>query len=147
MATRANYALRGIVAMALLSTHHSIGADEAVCNSPECLGSVMNTQWKGTAEMYEYASNANPTMSEVPVKIFPPSLHQEGVTRVIPFDTSADLQVEYAATSPNLLASFVRIVEGEHLNTGVELAATSQAFYVIRGKGKSVTRAGEIDWA
>jgi len=147
MPERAEYALRGMVAMALLCTYHSIGADDTVCSSPECLDSVMNTQWKGTAEMYEYASNANPTMSEVPVKIFPPSLHQEGVTRVISFDTSADLQLDYPATSPNLLASFVRIVEGENLNTGVELAATSQAFYVIRGKGKSITRAGDIDWA
>jgi len=81
MPERAEYALRGMVAMALLCTYHSIGADDTVCSSPECLDSVMNTQWKGTAEMYEYASNANPTMSEVPVKIFPPSLHQEGDSR------------------------------------------------------------------
>lgn len=96
--------------------------------------------------MYEYSSNANPPMSEVPVKVFPPSLHQSGPSRVIPFDISKDLMVGYPAMCPNLLANFVRIVEGGRLDTGLELAATSQAFYIIRGKGNSRTRVGEIQW-
>mmetsp|Transcript_104231 Transcript_104231/g.185183 ORF Transcript_104231/g.185183 Transcript_104231/m.185183 type:complete len:386 (-) Transcript_104231:255-1412(-) len=102
--------------------------------------------WAKTAEMYEYSSNANPPMSEIPVRVFPPSLHQSGPSRVIPFDISKELQVDYPATCPNLLANFVRILEGERLDTGLELAATSQAFYIIRGKGKSRTRVGEIEW-
>merc|ERR1719487_732298 len=103
-------------------------------------------EWSRSAEIYEYASNANPPMSEVPVRVFPPTLHTEGPSRVEPFDVSADLEVDYPATSPNLLASFVRVVEGEQLDTGINTSATSQAFYVIRGSGESLTRAGNVKW-
>jgi gentisate 1,2-dioxygenase len=60
-------------------------------------------------------------------------------------DLSADLQLSFPATSPNLLAHFVRIVAGESLPTGVD-RATSQLFYVIRGQGMSKTRAGDVAW-
>lgn len=124
-----------------------LAAADFACPSDGCPGGRSNNNaWKTTAEMYEYASNANPPMKEVPVKVFPPSLHQQGATRVIPFDVSSELELDYPATSPNLLANFVRIVEGDRLETGVELAATSQAFYVIRGKGVSTTRVGDISW-
>jgi len=43
------------------------------------------------------------------------------------------------------MASFVRIETGDNLPTGVK-RATSQLFYVIRGAGKSQTRAGELAW-
>lgn len=58
-----------------------------------------------------------------------------GPSRVIPFDLAAQIGVEYAATSPNLLASFVRVLKGESVDTSAR--ATSQAFYVIRGSGES----------
>jgi gentisate 1,2-dioxygenase len=55
------------------------------------------------------------------------------------------MQIPYPATSPNLMASFLRICEGESLNT--KASATSQAFYVIRGSGNSnSTENGKIDW-
>jgi len=46
-------------------------------------------------------------------------LHQSGPTRVIPFDLSAHMSIPYAATSPNLMASFVRICENEAITTKV----------------------------
>jgi gentisate 1,2-dioxygenase len=104
-----------------------------------------NEDWAGQATLYEYTSNANPPMAEVPVHVFPPTLHQEGPTRVIPLDLKKELDLEYAATSPNLLASFLRIRPGEELDSGVEWA-TSQSFYVIRGNGSSLTRDGRIEW-
>jgi len=64
----------------------------------------------------------------------------------MPFDLSGDLECDYPATTPNLLANFVRIIEGEQLETGVSLAATSQTFYVIRGSGRSRTRNGTVSW-
>ena len=93
-------------------------------------------------------------------------LHQTGPTRVIPFDLSAHMAIPYAATSPNLMASFVRICENESLTTQVrtstlshrvneltcnacykiQATATSQAFYVIRGSGRSVCGSEEINW-
>ncbi len=63
-------------------------------------------------------------------------LHESGATRVIPFDLSQQLRTPYPASSPNLLASFIRINPGESLITHVN--ATSQVFYVIRGSGRSV---------
>jgi len=104
------------------------------------------SSWTGAAELYEYSSNANPTMSEVPFRVYGPELHQRGPSAVIPFDLRDELQLDYAATSPNLLAGFVRVLEKDSLETGVEFAATSQAFYVIRGSGASETRAGRVEW-
>jgi gentisate 1,2-dioxygenase len=65
---------------------------------------------------------------------------------VIPLDLQRELALSYPATAPNLLASFVRIRPGEQVDSGVEWA-TSQSFYVIRGNGSSLTRAGHIEWA
>mmetsp|Transcript_23009 Transcript_23009/g.37720 ORF Transcript_23009/g.37720 Transcript_23009/m.37720 type:complete len:395 (+) Transcript_23009:95-1279(+) len=140
----------GLASCLLLAAHAGTGDEScpnsACSTSARVLAENGGKAWTRSAEMYEYTSNANPPMSEVPFKVFPPTLHQSGESRVIPFDISSDLQVDYAATCPNLLANFVRIVEGEQFNTGLELAATSQAFYIIRGKGKSRTRAGDIQW-
>jgi hypothetical protein len=54
-----------------------------------------------------------------------------GPSRVIPFDLSKALGVDYKATSPNLLAAYVRVLPKEKVET--QACATSQAFYVIRG--------------
>jgi len=97
------------------------------------------------SRIYEYTSAANPFMSPVPVLVHPPSLHASGSTRIIPFDISEHMSIPYAATSPNLLAAFIRIVSGESINT--DATATSQAFYVIRGSGKSFSEGETIEWS
>jgi len=127
--------------VAYLATADS-GDEACQASGKGCQG---NSEWGKGAEIYEYTSSANPKMSEVPIRVFGPELHQQGPSRVVPLDASADLQLPYAATSPNLLASFVRVLAGEELPTGVE-RATSQMFYVIRGQGRSKTRAGELTW-
>lgn len=53
--------------------------------------------------------------------------------------------MEYSASSPNLLASFIRICPNERINSNA--SATSQAFYIIRGSGKSASEHGEIEWS
>lgn len=96
--------------------------------------------------MYEYTSAANPNMPQVPVLAHPASLHESGPTRIIPFDLSSYMNIPYAATSPNLMASFLRINPGESVET--QATATSQAFYVIRGSGVSRSdEHGEIEWS
>jgi gentisate 1,2-dioxygenase len=53
--------------------------------------------------------------------------------------------IPYPASSPNLMASFLRICTNEILETNA--TATSQAFYIIRGSGKTVSEEhGEISW-
>lgn len=94
---------------------------------------------------YEYTSAADPRVPQVPIHAYPAALHQSGKTRVIPFDLSGVLKTDYPATTPNLLAAFLRIEAGESLATTA--AATSQLVYVIRGNGR--TRAGGlvVDWS
>ncbi|HEX9795004.1 MAG TPA: cupin domain-containing protein, partial [Planctomycetota bacterium] len=57
---------------------------------------------------------------------------------------SAELEVEGPAISPNLCASFLRVVAGESLRT--RATATSQMFFVIRGAGRSRTGCGVLEW-
>lgn len=96
--------------------------------------------------IYEYTSAANPPMKNIPVMFHPAEQHQTGPTRVIPFDLSSNIGVPYPASSPNLMASFLRIRKGEQLTT--QARATSQAFYVISGKGTSHSDThGTIPWA
>jgi gentisate 1,2-dioxygenase len=91
-------------------------------------------------------SAANPDVSQIPVRVHGAELHSTGPTRVIPFDLSKDLGLDYSATSPNLMASFLRICIDESLETSA--SATSQAFYIIRGSGKSVSQEfGTTEWS
>jgi gentisate 1,2-dioxygenase len=95
--------------------------------------------------VYEYGAAANPEMAPIPVLVHPPTLHQSGPTRVIPFDIDDYLEIDGQATSPNLMASFVRIEKGESI--GTRAIASSQAFYVIRGSGVTSGEHGTITWS
>ena len=106
-----------------------------------------HAHWNSAVRIYEYVSNANPIMSEVPIRIFAPELHEQGPSAIIQFDLSNELQTDYPATSPNLLANFIRILENETIESSVVFAATSQTFYVIRGYGSSLTRNGSVSWS
>lgn len=98
------------------------------------------------ARMYEYTSAANPTLKEIPVLVHGRELHESGPTRIIPFDLKNEIGTEYPATSPNLMAYFMRILPGEELDTTA--SATSQAFYVIRGAGTATSgEYGEVEFA
>ena len=95
--------------------------------------------------MYEYGSAANPEMAPIPVLVHPPSLHESGPTRIIPFDIDDYLEIDHECTSPNLMASFLRVERGESLDT--RACASSQAFYVIRGSGVTSGEHGNITWS
>jgi gentisate 1,2-dioxygenase len=101
--------------------------------------------WESDARVHEYTSAANPQIGAMPFVAFPASLHRDGETGIVALDCSAQLGTGFPATSPNLLASFLRIRAEETLPT--QAAATSQLFYVLRGTGKSVASFGAIDWA
>lgn len=87
--------------------------------------------------LYEYHRAADPMkwLAPIPVSVLPAALHQTGASRVIPFDLSKELGISHTASSPNLLAAFVRVCAGETLPTSAR--STSQAFYVIRGSGST----------
>ncbi len=101
-------------------------------------------QWEHEANFKEYMSAVNPAMPKIEVVSYPASLHQSGSTKVIPFDLSKELGIDGMATTPNLLANFVRICASETLKTTAN--ATSQMFYVISGSGKTQMAEGSIEW-
>jgi gentisate 1,2-dioxygenase len=100
------------------------------------------------AQYYEYTTAADPLaagfLTQVPFQNFPHTLHEEGPTRVIPLDLSAHLKCDYSATSPALLANFVRILHGESLKT--QANATSQIYIVLRGNGHTEVDDLLIPW-
>jgi len=103
-----------------------------------------NDDWSANAQFNEYMSASNPSMPKQAVKAFDAQLHESGATRIIPMDLSAGLQTPYPATSPNLMASFLRICAKESLTTSTK--ATSEMFYVIRGSGTTETEWGITAW-
>jgi len=106
--------------------------------------------WSADARYFEYTAAADPIgsghTSRVPVTSFPPSLYAGPTTRIVPLDLSSALGIASGpATSPGLLASFVRIAAGESVTTDPN--ATSQLLYVIEGSGTTVDGAGRtIPW-
>lgn len=101
-------------------------------------------KWQHQAEFKEYMSAVNPPMPKIDVLSFPHTLHEDGATRIIPFDLKEQLQTNYDATTPNLMANFIRISDGTSIRTDAK--ATSQMFYVIRGKGRTQMQHGTIEW-
>ena len=97
--------------------------------------------------LHEYSLAAAVELSTQPCASFPASLHETpGATRIIDLNLSKDLDVPYAATSPNLLAQFIVLNSGESITTSTR--STSQAFFVLRGNGATSSVAhGRIEWA
>jgi len=109
-------------------------------------GTVNLKKLQEDVRIYEYSSAANPDILPIPVLALPAQVHQSGESRVIPFDLSTQMGLSYPATSPNLLASFIRILANESLDT--EANATSQAFYIINGSGQTTSSSSVvIPWA
>lgn len=105
-----------------------------------------NEIWDHSTEIFEYTSSANPDMIPIPIHKLDAKEHTTGSSRVTALDISKAIGIhDYPATSPNLLASFVRICVGESVTTNA--CATSQAFYVIHGRGKSQNGLGVVEWS
>jgi len=104
--------------------------------------------WTGDARFFEYSQAADPigdgVISAIPAVSFPAALYAGGPSRVVPLDLSAQLRTPYPATSPALLASFVRINAGDELV--LRPNATSQLIYCIGGRGHSRVGEASINW-
>jgi gentisate 1,2-dioxygenase len=105
-------------------------------------------RWTEDAEFYEYSKAANPIgaglISEVPLADFPAKFHENGPSGIIPFDLSEKLGCPGPATSPALCANFVRILASEEVETRPN--ATSELYYVIRGRGRSAIHGESLAW-
>jgi gentisate 1,2-dioxygenase len=105
--------------------------------------------WTGDARYFEYSRAANPVGSghipPVAMEHLPAARHREVRTGVVPFDLSGPLAVEGGpATSPALLASFVRIAPGEEVRTAP--VATSELYHVVSGSGTSTVDGRTVAW-
>jgi len=94
--------------------------------------------------LYEYTSAANPRLPQVPIFFHNINSYSSDPTKIIPFNNQEELVTEYPATTPSLLASFIKILKNEDIETNVN--ATSQFFYVIKGKGYSMIENKYVYW-
>lgn len=106
--------------------------------------------WSGQSAYFEYTRAANPIGSgripPVAMDRFPASRHQAIATGILPFDLSEQMAIkEGPATSPAMLASFIRIAPGDSVDTSP--IATSELYYVISGTGVSTVNGRELSWA
>lgn len=106
--------------------------------------SFINTQWAKQAMTWEYTAAARPDLKNIPIQIFPARLHEEGETRIIKLDLSETLGTAYPATTPNLMANYIRICQNDRIQTVV--SASSEVFFVMRGKGCTETSGGTLTW-
>ena len=106
--------------------------------------------WSGDARYFEYSRAADPIgaghIPRIPMERFPAARHRELATGIIPFDLSAAMGITTgAATSPALLASFIRIAPGSQVTTAP--VATSELYRVIGGAGVTTIGDRELAWA
>src|ERR1700739_2703543 len=106
-------------------------------------------EWADDARLFEYSKAANPIGSghapQVPIVQFGPEIYLDRPTGVVPLDLSTQLGVQDgAATSPALLANFVRIRAGEQIDTRPN--ATSQLYYVLHGRGFAAINGHLVEW-
>lgn len=103
------------------------------------------SQWEADTIYYEFSAAVAPKLPPIPCTTFEAKLHQQGVTKIIPLDLSLQLQSIAPATSPAISAYFLSICSQESLTTNSP--ATAQLFYVIRGKGKTESEYGTMEWS
>lgn len=105
--------------------------------------------WAEDARYFEYSKAANPIgsghTSRIPIKSFSRDLYADGGTQIIPLDLSDELGITRGpATSPALIANFIRVRAGEQITTNPN--ATSQLYYVIGGLGFSTVNGRLVSW-
>jgi gentisate 1,2-dioxygenase len=90
---------------------------------------------------YGYGVAADPITSgatpRIPYHDFHSDLYAAPGSRIVPLDLSAALKCSGPATSPGLLANYVKIEAGDEIETAS--GGTSELFYVIRGNGYTHT--------
>ena len=86
---------------------------------------------------YEYEKNVNPDLNNIP---FYEKNIDECNYGIDIIDFANIFKVSYKSTTPNLLASFIKLMENESIelnnndNDRIEFNATSHLFYIINGK-------------
>lgn len=120
----------------------------SVNEAPNLAVGEATEDWTGDARFFEYSQAADPVgdgiISAIPAVSFSAELYASGPSRVVPLDLSGELRTPYPATSPALLASFVRINAGDEMS--LQPNATSQLLFCIRGRGHSRLDTRVVRW-
>lgn len=83
---------------------------------------------------FDYCEASNPEMKEIPIINFISKIKEDNFkTCNEELDLSEKLGINYKATSPNLLVSFLNIKQNEYLE--IKEICTTHVFYVIFGEG------------
>ena len=88
--------------------------------------------------VFEYEINVNPSLVSIP---FCEKNINESIYGIEFINFSDIFNVYYNSTTPNLLASFIRLAEKDNIitldngNNNIEYNATSHLFYIINGNG------------
>lgn len=69
----------------------------------------------------------------------------EATTGLIPLDASNVLETPYPATTPSLLAQYLRLRSGESLST--KHRASGEVYFVMQGAGQSRNGADSVAWS
>ena len=77
---------------------------------------------------YEYEKNVNPTLAKIPIKKKNINECDYGITII---DNSELYNIDFFATTPNLLASFIKLEPGKCINLS-DCFSTSNLFFVIK---------------
>src|SRR4051812_16183042 len=101
---------------------------------------------RGTSSTPRPRTRSGPaTLRRFPSGAFSRQLYSDGPTHIIPLDLSDELGItDGPATSPALVAHFVRIRAGEHIATNPN--ANSQLYYAICGRGFSAVNGRLVQW-
>jgi gentisate 1,2-dioxygenase len=86
--------------------------------------------------VYEYEKNVNPYLNDVPFYEKDINECNYGITMI---DFSNVFNVSYKSTTPNLLASFIKLKKNDNIELkfnedNIEFNGTSHLFYVIKGE-------------
>ena len=105
--------------------------------------------WADDARFFEYSRAANPIgsghTSQVPITRFDPEIYVDQPTGIFPLDLSRELGIANGeATSPALLANFVRINSGEQIDASPN--ASSQLYYILYGRGFAAINGQLVKW-
>jgi gentisate 1,2-dioxygenase len=84
---------------------------------------------------YEYESNVNPILKSIPITTKNINNCKLGINFI---DFSENYNVNFKATSPNLLASFIKINKNQifHFEKKMDYFASSHFFYIIQGSSE-----------
>lgn len=91
---------------------------------------------------YEYESNVNPNLKQVPIVTKNSSDVEYGITFI---NFNEIYNVKHKATTPNLLASFIKLEPNTeiHENNDSDMNGSSHLFYIINGNGLISINDGE----